>query len=164
MSPCILNYLGEGGNRHRPRTEPGTRFSGNFSYFMDPPPLRLGSWSVWRRNLLGRVCAPWYIALLRGGGKAGPAENGNWSSIVCEFQLFPGSRLTLGLRRGPFGVGIYSRGVCLVGHCEFLADGCTSGGPGEILGCRTLLAKSARYIGEFARYAPRHCPIGVGIY
>ena len=36
--------------------------------------------------------SPWYIALLGGGGKAAPVENGNWNSIVWQFQLFQGPR------------------------------------------------------------------------
>ena len=87
MSHGILNYLGAG--EKRPPIENGNWNSivWEFQLFQGPRPFRIGSRSVCRRRLLGRVCVSWYIELFAGGWKAAPIENGNWDATVWKFQL-----------------------------------------------------------------------------
>ena len=87
---CVSWYieLFAGGGKAAP-SENGNRDAivWKFQLFHGPRPFRFGSWSVWCRHLLWRVCVSWYIELFGRRGKSPPVENGNWNPTVWKFHL-----------------------------------------------------------------------------
>ena len=74
-----------------------------FQLFQGHRPHRLGTWSVWCTDLLGRFFAPG-ILHYRGRAKRGPCRERKMERYYPSYRR---GAAPLGFRRAPFGVGVY---------------------------------------------------------